>query len=234
MIRVEDAPVVQKRVSFILSSISRCLVIHLHVLLDFDPDPDSTSWDDVRKNSNKNLHKMASKTPRPRPSSAGCSPRPKSSSMLYSMLPSVVQSRLPKLPSLQRPASMYGSLNRPKSTGSPSLSSGSRTPETEHVNAMVWSGAKGEEELYFAESGIEMSEEEDIPRTGRRKRTQSVVLGETRSGIGWKFANQGMSTSCSPYTPLITWDIRPQPSLPRRRGILYHFPGRKIRQCKFC
>lgn len=157
---------------------------------------------------------MASNTPRTRPSSAGCSPRPKSSSMLYSMLPSVVQSRLPKLPSLQRSASMYGSMHRPKSAGSSCPSSGSWTPETGYGHTMVWSGAKSEEELYFAESGIEMSEEEDILHMDRRKRPQSVALKESKSGIGWKFANQGMTTSCPPYTRLINFGNQASTSSP--------------------
>lgn len=99
---------------------------------------------------------------------------------------------------------------------------------------MVWSGARGEEELYFAESGIEMSDEEDTPQLGGRKRPQSVALEEKKSGIGWKFANQGIVTSHALYTRLMNLEIRIQPSLTFCRGILHHFPRRKVRQCEFC
>lgn len=146
---------------------------------------------------------MAHNPSHPRPSSADCLPRPKSSSMLYSMLPSAVQSRLPTLPSLRRSTSIYRLKPRPKSADASRISSGSRTPEGGLGNAMVWSGTRADEELYMSESGIEMSDEEDIRQTDRRKRRQAMMLEERKSGIGWKFANQGIVTCPLSSTHLI-------------------------------
>lgn len=122
-----------------------------------------------------------------RPVSADSPLRPESPSMLYSILPSAVKSRLP---SLRRSVSMYGLTTRSKITDRPYRSSGSRTPEEKSTNAIVWSG-RTEGNIYLAESGMETSEEEDA--AGLRKTyRQPAALDEEKSGIGWKFANQGM------------------------------------------
>lgn len=85
---------------------------------------------------------------------------------------------------------MYGLTTRSKITDRSFQSSGSRTPEGKSTNAIVWSG-RAEGDLYVTESGMETSEEEDVARPERTYR-QSAVLDEDKSGIGWKFANQGM------------------------------------------
>jgi len=131
---------------------------------------------------------------RNRPLSADFAPRTKEASMLYSMLPSAVQSRLPRLPSLRRSVSMYRLATRRKSADS-KPTSGTRTPE--YASAMVLSGGgtlNGEEDIagYFVES-LSISSDEDIPQTstGKGRRTSGMELTESRSGIVWKFANQG-------------------------------------------
>lgn len=131
---------------------------------------------------------------RNRPLSADFAPRTKEASMLYSMLPSAVQSRLPRLPSLRRSASMYGLATRRKSADS-RPTSGTRTRE--YASAMVLSGGgtlTSEEDIagYFVES-LSTSSDEDIPQTstGKGRRTSGMELTESRSGIVWKFANQG-------------------------------------------
>ena len=125
-----------------------------------------------------------------RPLSADFAQDPKQSSMLYSMLPSVVQSRLPRLPSLRKSASMYGLATKRKGT-----QSGSRTPEMGYTNAMVLSGSRdvvsrdgSELEAYSVES---MSSEEDLTQSTNRRRQQTMDLSESKSGISWKYANQG-------------------------------------------
>jgi hypothetical protein len=114
--------------------------------------------------------------------------------MLYSMLPSAVQSRLPHLSSLRRSVSMRGLVTKGKSADS-RPASGARTPE--YASAMVLSGGKalvGGEDIagYFVES-LSASSDEDVPQTstGKGTRTSGMELTEVRSGIGWKFANQG-------------------------------------------
>jgi len=114
--------------------------------------------------------------------------------MLYSMLPSVVQSRLPRLPSLRRSVSMYGLTSREKTVES---RSGDRTPEMEYTSAMVLSGARGvmsadRDEMagYFSQQS---SSDEDLAGTLSGKKRQPIELSELKSGIGWKFANQGLN-----------------------------------------
>jgi hypothetical protein len=60
---------------------------------------------------------------------------------------------------------------------------------------MVLSG-RVEEELYFAD---EPSDEDLTAPARNAKGRQQMVLDEGKSGIGWKFANQGMehSFNCS-------------------------------------
>lgn len=129
---------------------------------------------------------MASPRQRPRPLSADFAPRTKQSSMLYSILPSAVQSRLPRLPSLRRSVSMYGLATRRKGNDSSRPGSGSRTPDT----AMVLSGARVTEELGYEIDSL--SSDDDLTTIGSTgKRASTMELTESRSGIGWKFANQG-------------------------------------------
>jgi hypothetical protein len=91
---------------------------------------------------------------------------------------------------------MYGLATRRKNTDSrpaSSTSSGSSTPKAGYTNAMVLSSSRNvDEEVtgYFVESVSEDEDLSQIPNKGR----QTMELTESRSGIGWKFANQGKST----------------------------------------
>lgn len=137
--------------------------------------------------------------PRPRPLSADFLTYPKEASMLYSILPSAVQSRIPRLPSLRRSVSIYGlskfADSRASSIGS--STSGTRTPDGAYTSAMVLSDrqAMAEEDMagYYAES-VGTSEDEALQtKASRERQPQRVDMTENASGIGWKFANQGMS-----------------------------------------
>ncbi|KAK0129293.1 hypothetical protein ONS95_001226 [Cadophora gregata] len=151
------------------------------------------------------MAQLRQRNPRPAPPTRPLSeflPRTKEPSMLFSLLPSAVQSRLPRLPSLRRSVSMYGisrkrkvSVSRPSSGSSTSsASSGMRTPEQGYTSAMVLSDARN----MMADDGVvdylveSASSDEDtsMPRAGRNQRLE---LTENKSGIGWKFANQGLS-----------------------------------------
>ena len=127
----------------------------------------------------------------PRSSSADSSLRPKSPSMLYSILPSAVKSRLPGLPLLRRSSSTYG-LTTPRIADPSHPSSGLRAPDSTLAGAMLWSSPEVEGNLYFAERGVETSEEEAIAQMDKMKYRQAMILNENRSGIGWKFASQGI------------------------------------------
>ncbi|KAH7385024.1 hypothetical protein BKA64DRAFT_628799 [Cadophora sp. MPI-SDFR-AT-0126] len=130
-------------------------------------------------------------------------PRTKEPSMLYSLLPSAVRSRLPRLPSLRRSVSMYGmsrkrkpAVLRPSSGSSTSsASSGMRTPERGFTSAMVLSDTRtmmADDGVvdYFVES---VSSDEETMRPRKSSRGQALELTENKSGIGWKFANQGLN-----------------------------------------
>lgn len=131
---------------------------------------------------------MARSPSHPRPLSADFTCK-KSPSMLYSLLPTAVQSRLPELPSLRRSASMYGLTTRRKSFAS-APPSGARTPEARFGNAMVLSG-RTEEDSYFADGSSE--EDLNIHVQSRNTKAGHLMLDEQKSGIGWKYANQGDS-----------------------------------------
>jgi len=132
---------------------------------------------------------MAWNSARIRPLSAECMPRTNSPSMLMSMLPSAVQSRLPKLSPLRGHSNSnsideedYGS--RRSSVSAPG--SGSRTPIAGIANAIVLSSDRVDESLYDTEC---MSDEgTSTPPIGYSRRN---VVADDRNGIGWKFANQG-------------------------------------------
>lgn len=141
-----------------------------------------------------------------RPLFAEFLPSHREASMLFSMLPSAVQSRLPRLPSIRRSVSMYGLASRRKpadsrpSTGS-STSSGTRTPDVGYTSAMVLSNgmtmADEESARYYVES-VATSDDEDLQTTTSKERQpQRVELTESTSGISWKFANQGTDLICS-------------------------------------
>jgi len=89
---------------------------------------------------------------------------------------------------------MYGLATRQKSIAS---GSGASTPETGYASAMVLSGTRattrsdGEEMSgYFIE---QIPPGEDLPQVTMNKTRQSLELPESKSGIGWKFANQGLN-----------------------------------------
>ncbi|CZR67046.1 uncharacterized protein PAC_16945 [Phialocephala subalpina] len=128
-------------------------------------------------------------------------PQAKESSMLYSMLPSAVKSRLPRLPSIRRSVSMYGLASRRKSaderpsTGS-STSSGTRTPDGgAGFGAMVLADQELGMTDYYTVESVGTSDDEGNskgPKDAQRQERR-VELSEGVSGIGWKFANQGLS-----------------------------------------
>jgi hypothetical protein len=125
----------------------------------------------------------------------------KNTSVLMTMLPAIVRSRLPRIPSIRRSVSMYGLANRHKiSSGGSRHSSGrsstsSWTPDAGIANAMVLSDTRNlieEEETtdYFFESASSDDECTTGFRASKGKNLEMEVL-ENNSGIGWKFANQG-------------------------------------------
>ncbi|KAI9741414.1 MAG: hypothetical protein M1818_004220 [Claussenomyces sp. TS43310] len=136
-------------------------------------------------------------SPCPRPLSADFAsyvPAPSQESMLYSMLPAAVQSRLPRIPSLRRSVNMYGSATR---TSKRATTSRPDTPPDDYRCAVVLrsatSNVKGGDVVdYYAEQTSE--EEEDSGRfMSNRSERQGIDVTEGKSGIGWKYAGQGLN-----------------------------------------
>lgn len=166
--------------------------------------------------------------------SADFIPRTKEPSMLYSMLPSAIKSRLPRLPSLRRSVSMYGLPTRRKSADS-RPSSGARTPE--YTFAMVLAGGQlaDQDDMggFYPESLSNSSDDDLAPASsGKSRRTTGMELTENRSGIGWKFANQGTSPSAVPAR--LTRESRSQPPQSCSRRVLHPIPRPTIRKREFC
>ncbi|KAI9642161.1 hypothetical protein NHQ30_008963 [Ciborinia camelliae] len=115
-------------------------------------------------------------------------------SMLYSMLPSIVQSRLPRIPSIRSSVNIYGLVSGRKSE---STISGASSPESIWSSStMTLTGGQtstssdGEiTDSYFPEESL--FSDEDTALAPRNKQLQLTKLSETKSGIGWKFASQG-------------------------------------------
>lgn len=130
----------------------------------------------------------------PRPLSADFSQDSRDASMFFSsLLPSAVKTRLSRISSMRRSVSMYGMSARRKSTGS---RSGATTPETGYTSAMVLSGGshalmttnRDEMAEYYIEG---MSSDEESNQATSSKERKPKELSEAKSGIAWKFANQG-------------------------------------------
>ncbi|KAF7881494.1 hypothetical protein EAF00_011863 [Botryotinia globosa] len=117
----------------------------------------------------------------------------KEASMLYSMLPNIVQSRLPRIPSIRKTVDIYGFVSGRKSE---STLSGASTPGSLSssstmtlVNERRSVSSDGETDSYFIDDSH--SSDEDFPQPLKNGQLQTIGLSETKSGIAWKFANQG-------------------------------------------
>lgn len=124
-------------------------------------------------------------------------PQTQESSVFYSILPSVIQSRLPRLPSIRRSASMYGFPRRRRISPLSTPSSGTRTPDLDYNGAMVLVGQEENIAEYTADTSSTSSEEDGSSHIaldiGQRRRRQDMKWSENKSRIEWKFVNQGMA-----------------------------------------
>ncbi|KAG9236811.1 hypothetical protein BJ875DRAFT_419440 [Amylocarpus encephaloides] len=118
-------------------------------------------------------------------------------SMLFSILPTAVQARIPKLPSLRRSVSIYGLAAMRKFPES-GMNSGSRIPDLGYTSTMVLSRAGGvsqEEEISSYFGGSDSLEDGGF-QIGSPLATESkrgMEVGESSTGISWKYANQGLN-----------------------------------------
>lgn len=116
-------------------------------------------------------------------------------SLLYTMLPTIVQSRLPRLPSIRGSVNIYGLMGGRKSESSlygadtPGSISSSSTMTLVGAQTSVSSDGESTESYYQEES---LFSDEEIPLSLRSRPLQTVAITESKSGIVWKFANQGL------------------------------------------
>lgn len=138
-------------------------------------------------------------------------PSHKETSMLFSVLPTTVQSRLPRVPSFRRTVNtgMYGLTPKRKVSESESglgsrSTSGSSTPPPAYTSTPTVVLARSEDANTATEVGTSyftetvQSEQYGLQYGARSKpsgRPQPVMeINDTRSGIAWKSANQGKPT----------------------------------------
>jgi len=108
-------------------------------------------------------------------------------SSLFSVLPSAVQNRLPRLPSIRRSVSMYGVASKGKRKGGATIIS--RTPPVEYASAVVLSGSREVSADRVKDEYLGDSNDGRPSSSGFV--SQSVEPSESKTGIVWKFANQG-------------------------------------------
>jgi hypothetical protein len=118
---------------------------------------------------------------------------PKETSMLFSILPTAVQTRIPKLPSLSGSVRSYG-LARPNYLKS-KQGSGVSTPELGYISAIDLSHQGKTEDSITSSFGGSVSSDDDclqVALSSTATKQAQMEPGGSRAGIAWKFANQGM------------------------------------------
>lgn len=130
----------------------------------------------------------------PRPLSADCI-EPAENSMLYAMLPSAVQSRLPRLPSLRKSVSIYAVAVSRKSRND--AASRPSTPPPGYTSATALSRSDMMDSRVVEMSEFYATQQLEHNLGASKTQSQPLEMSEVQSGIGWKFANQGISiASC--------------------------------------
>jgi hypothetical protein len=109
-------------------------------------------------------------------------------SMLFNLLPTIIQNRLPKVPSLRRSLSSYGLHALQQSPSLTNLSrsfSGTSTPAEDYSDAMSVQSFETDENagmLIRRRLSLEMSSVTAV---------EEPKPVENKSGIQWRYANQG-------------------------------------------
>ncbi|CAG8976022.1 hypothetical protein HYALB_00007549 [Hymenoscyphus albidus] len=111
-----------------------------------------------------------------------------STSMLFSMLPSALQARIPRLSSLRRSVS---SIALSQSLVSPTPTTGFHTPDMGYTTAMVLGRSNDLGGEYG--SSIDSDDEGLQMTTVAASSSEEIQLHENSTGISWKYANQGLN-----------------------------------------
>lgn len=123
---------------------------------------------------------------------------PERFSIMYTILPPIVQSRIPKLPSIRQ---AVGRLRRSSSYASSiSDSTRTRTPPPRYSSRPASAGENRWSMISDSEA-TDISHNEEINfdhSPSSRSTPPTFLMSEDQSGINWKYANQGRSRSNPP------------------------------------
>ncbi|KAL3421202.1 hypothetical protein PVAG01_07647 [Phlyctema vagabunda] len=134
----------------------------------------------------------------PRPSSAELSLETfRDSSTILSLLPAAVKSRLPRMPSIRQSVSTYG-ITRHSNVSVSAPTSGTSTPGAPYASAMVLTRRSraltttdGQDIREYYADGMSSEDEAALPK--QRRKAQPAEISETKSGVNWKYASQGLN-----------------------------------------
>ncbi|OCL03031.1 hypothetical protein AOQ84DRAFT_442991 [Glonium stellatum] len=151
-------------------------------------------------------------------------------SMLYALLPSIIQNRIPRLPSIRRSVNDFRDrLNHARSLSTSAQESGLETPPPTYMSRQGsvtpnrWSTVMTDTE-----------ESDDTSAYGRPISSGSTLpvstTSEAESGINWKYANQGLTLTAQAYqeSSLLRDDEEGLPPFSRQlyiHGIFYLLRG---------
>jgi hypothetical protein len=112
-------------------------------------------------------------------------------STLYTMLPSIIQNRIPKLPSIRRSVSDFrGRSNHARTISTSAQNSGSETLPPTYTSRQGSVTSNG-----WSTAVTDAEESNDASTYGRPISSSSTLpvfnSSETESSINWKYANQG-------------------------------------------
>lgn len=117
-------------------------------------------------------------------------------SMIYSILPAVVQNRIPALPSIRRSiVDLRGRAVHVKSASTSSEMSAPATPPPSYTSRPASGIIAPNRESAASSDTEELEIRDDIferPESSRSSLPPPFPLSEIETGINWKYANQGM------------------------------------------
>jgi hypothetical protein len=131
----------------------------------------------------------------------------KKSSMIYNVLPAVVQSRVPAIPSLRRALSDFRALTvRDKDEleeAGPTPSTPPPGYTTRPCSASSSATSSNRNSIAFSDGEVTIQEDVSDHPESAYSTPPSFHVSETRTGVNWKYANQG---TCNVLTIIYTVD----------------------------
>jgi hypothetical protein len=130
----------------------------------------------------------------------------KKSSMIYNVLPAIVQSRVPAIPSLRRALSDFRGRTVPDKN---ELEDSEPMPLTPPPGYTTWPGSasssttnSNRNSIAFSDGEVTIQEDACEHPESAYSTPPSFRVSETRTGVNWKYANQGTCDVSNTSTPL--------------------------------